>query len=160
MRFTYLKVFAFIAILVIVQGCGDDTPDPPQKTAEELAVEALTGTGSLTWETSGGGTVKRDGVLVTDNFQNFELTLSSTSSKTYTSRNSNELFDASGTWSFAGSSFNKFILSGVKPAAGREISFTRNADNLKLIFTISAPGARINGTFAVAGTYEFDLLKK
>lgn len=146
--------------MALIQGCGDDEPNPPQKTAEELAIEALTGTGTLTWETAGGGSVKRDGVVVTDLFQNFELTLSSTSSKTYTSRNSNDLFDASGTWSFAGSGFNKFVLSGAKPAAGREISFTRNTDNLKLIFTISAPGARINGTFAVAGNYEFDLLKK
>jgi hypothetical protein len=157
MKLTTLKIFAFIAIAAIIQSCGDDNPPAPQKTAEELAIEALTGTSSLTWETFGGGTVKRDGVTVTDLFQNFELTLSSGSSKTYISKNNNDLFDSSGSWSFSGSNFDKFMLNGSKPAAGREISYTRTGDNLKLIFTIPFPGAR---TLAVAGTYEFDLLKK
>jgi len=157
MKLTYLKILAFLLIIALIQSCGDDNPTPPQKTAEELAIEALTGTSSLTWETFGGGSVKRNGVTVTDLYQNFELTLSSGSSKTYTSKNNNDLFDSSGSWSFSGSNFDKFMLNGSKPAAGREVSFTRNGDNLKLIFTIPVPGAR---TLAVAGTYEFDLLKK
>ncbi len=160
MKLTSLKIFAFLSIALLIQSCGDDEPKPIQKTTEELAIEALTGTSSLTWETFGGGTVKRDGVVVTDTFQNFELTLSSASSKTYSSKNSNDLFDPSGSWSFSGTNFDKFILNGTKPAAAREISFTRTGDNLKLIFSIPLPGARVNETFAVAGTYEFDLLKK
>lgn len=160
MRFTYLKILAFIAIIGLIQSCGDDEPDPPQKTAEELAVEALTGTGTLTWEIAGGGTVIREGSPVTDLYQNFELTLNSGSSKTYNSKNNNDLFDGSGSWSFAGSNFDKIILTGSKPVAAREISFTRTGDNLKLLFTIPVPGARINGVFAVAGSYEFNLLKK
>jgi hypothetical protein len=160
MKLTSIKVFVFVAFAAIIQSCGDDKPTPPQKTAEELAIEALTGTSTLTWETFGGGSVKKDGAIITDLFQNFELTLSSSSSKTYISKNNNDLFDPSGSWSFSGTNFDKFILNGSKPAAGREISFTRTGDNLKLIFTISAAGARTNGTFAVAGTYEFDLLKK
>jgi hypothetical protein len=150
------------AVITIAQACGgSDSPDPtPPKTAEQLAIEALTGTGTLNWGISGGGSVQRDGTTVTDLYSNFELILNSGSTKTYTSRNNNDLFDNSGSWSFAGTNFDKFILSGSKPAATREISFTRTGDNLRLTFTIPAPGARINGIFAVAGNYTFNLLKK
>ncbi|MBN7817927.1 hypothetical protein [Algoriphagus pacificus] len=160
MKLSKFKILMLLLSLAVMQSCGDDAPKPVQKTAEELAIEALTGTGTLTWGVSGGGSVKRDGTTVTDLYQNFELILNAGSSKTYSSKNNNDLFDASGTWLFAGSNFDKFTLSGSKPAATREISFTRTGDNLKLLFTIPAPGARINGVFAVAGSYEFNLLKK
>ncbi|SFO51673.1 hypothetical protein SAMN04488519_107258 [Algoriphagus ornithinivorans] len=145
---------------VIIFACGDKPAPTPQKTPEQLAVEALTGSGSQTWGIAGGGSVTRSGSTVTDQYQNFELILNSGSAKTYTTRNNNDLFDNSGNWSFAGTNFDKFSLTGAKPAAGREISFTRTGDNLRLEFNIPAPGARINGTFAVAGSYVFNLVKK
>lgn len=158
-----LKSFRYLSFLIIavgVQACWNDNPTPPQKTAEELAIEALTETGRLTWVITGGGSVKRDGAVVTDIYQNFELELSAnTAAKTYTSENNNALFDNAGTWSFAGGNFDKIMLNGAQPVAGREISFTRTDDHLILVFTIPLPGARINGTQAIAGTYEFDLLK-
>ncbi|NVJ87348.1 MAG: hypothetical protein HWE15_13645 [Algoriphagus sp.] len=142
--------------------CGGDSPSPqpPQKTPEELAIEALTGTGTQAWAIAGGGSVTRSGTAVTDLYQNFELIMNSGSAKTYTTLNNNDLFDASGNWSFAGTNFDKFSLTGGKPAAGREISFTKTGDNLRLQFTIPAPGARINGVQAVAGSYVFNLVKK
>lgn len=149
------------AAAVLIQACGGDSPAPtPPKTAEQLATEALTGTGTLTWGISGGGSVQRDGTAVTDRYSTFELIMNSGSSKTYTTKNNNDLFDTSGNWSFAGTNFDKFTLTGTKPAAGREISFTRTGENLRLTFTIPAPGARINGVFAVAGNYVFNLNKK
>lgn len=162
MNLKLIRLMLVAAVLTIAQACGGgDDPDPtPPKTAEQLATEALTGTGTLNWGISGGGSVQRDGTTVTDLYTNFELILNSGSTKTYTSRNNNDLFDNSGSWSFAGTNFDKFILSGIKPAASREISFTRTGDNLRLTFTIPAPGARINGVFAVAGNYTFNLLKK
>jgi hypothetical protein len=162
MNLKLIRLMLVAAIVVIAQACGgSDGPDPtPPKTAEQLAVEALTGTGTLNWGISGGGSVQRDGTTVTDLYTDFELILSSGSAKTYTSRNNNDLFDNSGNWSFAGTNFDKFILSGSRPAASREISFTRTGDNLRLTFTIPAPGARISGVFAVAGNYTFNLLKK
>lgn len=160
MKSSKLPVFAIFFSLILLQSCWNDSPEPDQKTPEEIALEELSGEGSLTWEISGGGTVKRDGTAVTDIYQNFELTLNSSGSKSYSSKNSNELFDAAGNWTFEGDNFDKIMLSGSKPAAEREMSFTRTGDNLKLIFTISVPGARQNGTSAVAGTYEFDLVKK
>jgi hypothetical protein len=161
MKSTLLRLAVLAWIMVIVQACGGDDPTPaPPKTAEQLATEALTGTGSQAWGIAGGGSVSKSGTTVTDSYSTFELVLTSGTAKTYTSKNNNDLFDNAGNWSFAGTNFDKFILTGTKPAAGREISFTRTGDNLRLEFTISAPGARINGTFAVAGSYVFTLLKK
>lgn len=159
------KALLFWAIVgissLILISCGGSDPEPePEKTPEEKATEALTGTGSLTWTVAGGGSVTRGGTTVTDLYQSFELTLSSTSSKTYTSSNNNDLFDNSGNWTFAGSNFDKFSLSGAQPAAGREISFTRTGDNLRLQFSIPVPGARLQGTHAVAGDYVFNLILK
>ena len=152
MKSNFFRLFILAFAMIAIQSCGGDDPmpDPPQKTAEETAIEALTGT----WGLTGGGTVLRDGTAVTDLYTGFELALKSGSSK-----NNNDLFDTSGTWSFAGLNFDKFMLSGIKPAAGREISFTRNNDNLILTFTIPAPNARVNGVTAVAGSYTFNLRK-
>lgn len=155
--------FAILAIFVAsFSACGGDdpTPQPPAKTAEEIAVEKLTGTnGSQTWQISGGGSVTRDGRTVTDLYTDFRLVLNSSTARTYTSANTNDLFDASGNWSFTDGTFTKFELTGSKPAAGREISFTQTGDNLRLDFTIPAPGARINGVLAIAGSYTFNLKK-
>ncbi|MHA7128014.1 hypothetical protein [Algoriphagus namhaensis] len=155
--------FALLAILIsTISACGGDNPTPPApvQTPEEIAVEKLTGpNGSQTWGIQGGGTVTRDGRAVTDLYQNFTLILRSGSARTYTSSNNNDLFDNSGNWSFTDGTFTKFELTGTKPAAGREITFVQNEDNLRLDFTIPAPGARINGVFAIAGSYTFNLKK-
>lgn len=158
MKLTLIRFAVLVCVMLVVQACGDDPI--PAKTAEQLATEALTGTGTQAWGIAGGGSVTKSGTTVTDLFSTFELVFTSGAAKTYTSKDSNDLFDNAGNWSFAGTNFDKFILTGTKPAAGREISFTRTGDNLRLEFTIPAPGARINGTFAVAGTYVFTLLKK
>ncbi|MEB2777302.1 hypothetical protein SYJ56_18450 [Algoriphagus sp. D3-2-R+10] len=162
MKSLFFRLFLLTFGLITIQSCGgeDPDPDPPVKTVEEIATEALTGTGSQAWGIAGGGSVLRDGVAVTDLYMEFELVLKSGSAKTYTSINNNDLFDATNTWTFSGTNFDKFMLSGVKPAAGREISFTQNNDNLTLNFTITAPGARINAVSAVAGSYTFNLLKQ
>lgn len=161
MKSNLWKTTLLALIVMGLQACGGDDPNPtPPKTAEELAIEALTGSGTQAWGIAGGGKVMKGSTDVTDLYSSFELTLISAASKNYTSKNSNDLFDANGTWSFAGSNFDKIMLSGAKPAAGREISFTRNGDKLTLTFSIPAPGARISGQLALAGDYVFDLIKK
>ncbi|MBC6368970.1 hypothetical protein DDT91_19435 [Algoriphagus sp. AK58] len=144
----------------MLNSCKEDPAPIPQKTPEQIATEALAGSGTQAWTIAGGGNVTRDGRDVTDLYSTFELVLNAGSTKTYSSRNSNELFDASGNWSFAGSNFDKITLTGIKPAAGKEISFTQNSNTLRLQFNIPTPGSRINGQFAVAGNYTFVLLKK
>lgn len=161
MKLNLWKVALAVIMVVGMQACGGDDPTPtPPKTLEQIATEALTGTGTQAWGIAGGGKVMRGPDDVTNLYSTFELILNSGSAKTYTSRNSNDLFDPTGNWAFAGTNFDKFTLTGTKPAATREISFTQSGTGLKLIFTIPAPGARINGTFAIAGNYVFDLIKK
>lgn len=140
--------------------CGEDPGDKePPKTPEELAIEDLTGGSSLTWVIAGGGSVIRDGRSETNIYQDFEITLTA-SNKPYSSINSNELFDASGNWSFVGSNLDKITLSGSKPASEREISFTRTGNDLRLVFSITVPGAEAFPSGAVAGNYTFNLKKK
>ncbi|MFN3999214.1 hypothetical protein [Algoriphagus sp.] len=160
MNLKLLKVALAALIFVGFQACGDKPAPTPPKTPEQIATEALTGTGTQVWGIAGGGKVTRGGTDVTNVYPNFELILNSGSAKTYTTRSNNDLFDLTGNWSFAGTNFDKITLTGTKPAAGREMSFTQTGTNLKLVFTIPMPGARINGTFAIAGDYVFDLIKK
>jgi hypothetical protein len=164
MNLKFIKIVTLLTAVVLIQACGGDgynSPTPtPTKTPQQLATEALTEAGTLTWTLAGTNSVTRDGTNVTDLYKNFELVLNSGSFRTYTSISNNDLLDNSGNWSFAGTNFDKFTLAGTKPAAGREISFTRTGDNLRLTFNIPVPGARTNGIFAVAGNYVFNLNKK
>jgi hypothetical protein len=159
------RFYTFFLIAVTFFGttsCDPDKPTPAlQKTPEQIATEALAGTGTQTWGIAGGGSVTRDGRTVTDLYSSFELVMNATStSKTYTTKNNNDLFDANGNWSFAGTNFDKIQLTGAKPVAGREISFTQNGSTLRLDFSVPVPGARVTGQQAVAGTYSFVLQKK
>lgn len=148
-----------IAIGFVILSCEkSEGPDPnKQKTNEELAVEKLTGGSNITWTVANGGSVSKDDSPVTSDFASLEIRLiSSASSRSYTST-PNSLFDQSGNWSFVGGNFDKIQLTGNQPAAGREISFSRNGDKLTLKFNIPLPNARVS---ALAGSYVFELVKK
>ncbi len=161
MNFRFLSIFPLILIFSLLFACKEkgETPDT-KKTPEQIAIESLAGTGTAQWTVAGGGSVTRDGQNVTSTFATFEVFLNAGASKTYSTRNSAELFDENGTWSFAGTNFDKFILTGIKPAATREISFTQTGTTLRLDFRIPVPGARMDGTSALAGNYTFNLVKK
>lgn len=161
------KIFLNLAfplfVLMLLSACGEKGQSPePAKTPEELATLDLTGGTSQVWVITGGGSVTRDGRTETNLYANFELNLSSTSnSKTYQTSNSNNLFDATGTWAFEGSNFDRFRLSGSRPAAGRDITFTRTGDNLILRFTIPMPSGRVDERVeAIAGSYIFTLRRR
>ena len=156
-----LSILPVLLIFSLLFACKEKGENPDtKKTPEQLATEALAGTGTAQWTVAGGGSVTRDGQNVTSTFATFEVFLNAGASKTYSTRNSAELFDENGTWSFAGTNFDKFILTGIKPAATREISFTQTGTKLRLDFRIPVPGARMDGTSALAGNYTFNLVKK
>jgi len=162
MKSLITRFFVLAVALGVISSCGGDEPNPtpPPPSPEQEAVEKLTGPdGSQAWGLQNGGSVTRDGTAVTDLYDGFRLTLNAGTSRTYTSANNNDLFDNSGNWSFTDGTFSKFELSGSAPASGREITFTQTADNLRLDFNIPAPGARINGVFAIAGSYTFNLTR-
>ncbi|WP_293011372.1 hypothetical protein [Mongoliibacter sp.] len=155
-----LLLIAFCSSLVLIS-CdrnGDDDPEP-QKTPAELATEDLTGGSSQVWTLEGGGSVVRDNRSETANYSGFELTFAANQdSRTYTTVNNNDLFDSNGNWSFVGDNLDKITLSGSRPAANQEISFTRTGGDLRLQFTIPMPSnARVE---AVAGSYTFNLKRK
>jgi hypothetical protein len=161
MKNFFFQLPLLILILIGFNSCKEETSPTPQKNPEELAIIDLTGGNSQIWIVADGGSVVRDGRSETNIYRNFELNLAfSQNSRTYTTFNSNDLFDASGNWSFAGSNFDKITLSGTKPASGREISFTRTGNDLILTFTIAVPGSRTIPNGAVAGNYIFTLKKK
>ncbi|UJP67165.1 hypothetical protein IPZ59_20145 [Mongoliitalea daihaiensis] len=142
------------------RGSGE-TPEPP-KTPEELAILDLTGGSSQVWIIAGGGSVTRDGRTETNLYANLELNLaSSSSSKTYQTSNSNNLFDSNGTWTFEGGNFDRIRLSGTRPAAGRDMTYTRTGNNLILRFTIPMPTGRSNERVdAIAGSYIFTFVRR
>jgi len=158
------QIFSFLFMALLAFGmfsCKEKDEPTPSKTPEELAIEELTSGSSQIWTVAGGGTVTRDGNSVTSTYQTFELTLTAnSSSKTYSTINSGDLFDANGNWSFVTGGLDKLLFTGSKPAANNEISWTRTGDNLVLRFSIVAPGARQLGTAAVLGSYVFTLKKK
>ena len=162
MNFRFLPLLQFVLIFSLLVACKEKEEETPviNKTPEQLANEALTGTGTAQWTVAGGGSVTRDGQNVTSTYATFELILNAGTSKTYSTKNGGELFDANGTWSFAGTNFDKIILTGTKPAATREISFTQTGTTLRLDFRVPLPGARVDGTSALAGNYVFNLVKK
>ena len=152
-----VSVFSAGVFLFSCNGNGDTDPQG-EKSKEQLATEALTGGNHLVWTVANGGSVTKDGQQITADYQNFELSLiSNANDNTYSSK-PNPLFDLLGSWSFAGENFDKIQLTGELPAAGKEIAFTRNGDQLRLVFTVPAPSnARVN---ALAGSYVFELVKK
>ncbi|MFC4873740.1 hypothetical protein [Negadavirga shengliensis] len=157
-RFKYIGVFFFAGLVLL--SCKDDDNGIGPKTAEQLATESLAGPdGSQTWTVANGGTVTKDGSSETANYANFELRfIANNTGRSYTTSGGGMLFDASGNWNLEGDNFDKIILAGNQPAANKEISFTRNQDNLRLEFTISAPeNSRV---MALAGYYIFDLKLK
>ncbi|WP_200976114.1 hypothetical protein [Echinicola sp. 20G] len=154
MKRLFLYTFILFSFMTIFSCGGSDDPTP-SKTPEQIAIEKLAGDGSKTWIVT-GGSVTHNGQNETSDFTDFEITFSSSgSSKSYATSNANQLFDASGNWSFAGSNFDKIILSGSQPAAGQEISFSGAGTNLRLEFNVPTP---TNGRVtALAGDYRFDL---
>jgi len=164
MNARFFPLILLVLFSVILLSCKEDAKPDEKKTPEQLATEALTGTGTQLWTVAGGGSVTRDGQNITSTFATFELFLNAGASKTYSTRNAAELFDANGTWAFAGTNSDKITLSGTKPAATREVSFTPSGTTLRLDFRIPAPGARMNertgGTTSISGSYTFILQKK
>lgn len=147
-----------ILLFVGLLACKENGTDKPEKTAEELAIEKLAGpSGSETWTVRNGGSVSKDGMLQTDTFTDFEIQfISNNTGKNYITENSNLLFDSNGNWTFEGENYDKIILTGIQPAANREISFTRNQNRLRLEWNVPSPqNARVS---ALAGFYVFDLV--
>lgn len=138
-----LLCFGFLA------SCGEE-----QKTPEELAIEKLTGEIGITYTVGTTGYVKRNQIDESKFYPNLSLKLQGTT-KSYTSSGGDDLFDASGNWEFVGTNFDKIRLTGNKPAAQVDISYTKNGKDIILVFSVpTPPGGRVA---SLTGNYEIKL---
>jgi hypothetical protein len=139
----------FLLCLVFLFSCAEDP-----KTPEELAIEKLSGAQGFTYTLGTTGYVKRNQVDESQFYPGLTLKLEGTS-KSYTSTGATDLFEASGTWEFVGTNFDKIKLSGTKPASKVDISFTKNGKDLILVFSVpTPPGGRVA---SLTGNYEIKL---
>jgi len=148
-----------IFFITLLFSCGGKEDPTPSKTPEQIAIEKIAGESGKTWIVT-GGSVTHKGLDETTEWTDFEITFSSNSgNKAYTTTNNNNLFDNSGSWAFAGSNYDKIILTGNQPAADQEISTSGIGNsNLNLEFNVPAPvNSRVN---ALAGDYRFELKAK
>lgn len=154
-----ISAFYFVIFLALVTfSCGSKEDPAPSKTPEQIATEKIAGESNKTWVVI-GGSVTHKGIDETSEWQEFEITFSSTSgNKSYSTANNQLLFDDSGNWSFSGDNFDKIVLTGSQPAAGQEIAFSGAGSNLILEFNVPSPvDSRVT---ALAGDYKFELKAK
>ncbi|MCC5939010.1 MAG: hypothetical protein JJU34_17155 [Lunatimonas sp.] len=156
------KIFFLLGLIPFVfLSCSNDD-DGPQKTAEEIAIEALAGTSEQTWTISGGGSVSRDGTSLTNNYADFEIRFRNRGSAglNYETTGSGGLFDPSGSWSLEGENYNRLRLSGIQPVANRDITYSKQGGDLRLEFTVPNPSSASARVEALVGFYVFTLKPK
>jgi hypothetical protein len=142
------KLFPLL-FLCFFASCGEK-----EKTPEEIALEKLSGETGITYTLGTAGYVKRNQVDESKFYPNLNLKLQGTT-KTYTVSGADDLFDASGNWEFVGTNFDKIRLTGSKPAAQVDISYTKNGTDLILVFSVPTPtGGRVA---SLTGNYEIKL---
>lgn len=147
-----IKRFSLLIIsFVWLVSCGDKLePQIP----ENIAVEKLAGTAGISYTMGSNGYVRRNQSDESVFYSSFSLRFIG-SSKTYTSTGASDLFESSGTWDFVGGNFDKIKLSGGKPSSQVDISYTKNGEELILIFSVPTPsGGRI---LSLTGSYEIKL---
>ena len=142
------KLFPILLLCLglLFSACGEDP-----KTPEELALEKISGAQGFTYTLGTTGYVKRNQVDESKFYTGLSLRLVGTT-KSYTSSGAADLFDASGNWEFVGTNFDKIRLTGSKPASQVDISYTKNGQELVLVFSVpNSPGGRMA---SLTGNYE------
>jgi len=146
----------FFLCFFYLASCGEkkEEPTPPQKTPEELAIEKLSGTQGISYFLGTSGYVKRNQVDESQYYPDFNFRVQG-SNKSYTTSGAPDLFESSGTWEFVVPNLDKIRLSGSKPASQIEISFTKNGQDLILVFSVpTPPGGKVA---SLTGNYEIKL---
>jgi len=142
-------LFLLLCLGLLISSCGEEP-----KTPEELALEKISGAQGFTYTLGTTGYVKRNQVDESKFYPGLSLRLVGTT-KSYTSSGAVDLFDASGNWEFVGANFDKIRLTGSKPASQVDISYTKNGQELVLVFSVpTPPGGRVA---SLTGNYEIKL---
>jgi hypothetical protein len=146
------KLFPFLFLCFIcLASCGEkETP----KTPEEQAREKLSGNLGTSYTLGTTGYVKRNQVDESRFYPGLTIRLDG-ATKSYTTTGASDLFESSGNWEFVGTNYDKIRLTGSKPASQVDISFTKNAKELTLVFSVpTPPGGRVA---SLTGSYEIKL---
>lgn len=109
------SALGFLMILTLAscgggKGGGDDTP---QETPQEIAQALL----ENNWTIANGGSITLDGSNVSNRYEGFSLDIEN---GTYTTTNAGDLFPATGTWEWVGTSDNQ-----VTTESGKQITITQ-----------------------------------
>ena len=141
--------FLFLCLGLLASACGEDP-----KTPEEIALEKLSGVQGITYTLGTTGYVRRNQVDESKFYPGLSIQLQGTT-KAYTTTGGTDLFEPSGNWEFVGTNFDKIRLTGTKPASQVDISYTKNGQELILVFSVpTPPGARVA---SLTGNYEIKL---
>jgi hypothetical protein len=139
--------------LLALSACGDDEIDFQELNAQKL----IKG-----WQIGQTGSARFDLTSITSEFADFRITFSGDKNGgAYTTSGGQDVFDASGTWTFVPENPNGIRLTGTKAAAGKNIIMVFSGSRLILDFTVSGASAsnftQINRIESIAGQYRFEL---
>ena len=137
------NVLMSFLVAMIITSCGgnDDTPSlTPQEIAEALL--------ETSWTLNNGGSITLDAVEVSDRYDGFTLTIGD---GTYTTVNAGELFPASGTWQWVGTTDNQ-----VTTGSGKAITITSLTENR---FVFSFIKNNQNAAAGIPGNYLITLTR-
>jgi hypothetical protein len=133
---------SLITLVSILTGCSDD--DDKKSTDSR---SALVGT----WVLGANGSVVKDDVDVTAEYDGLQLTFSDAG--TYTAVNSTPLWQSSGTWSWTGTGATALTLDG-----DFDVTVTTlEAQSLVLHFTLQADDLDAGRSASLAGNYTVTL---
>ncbi|MFC2187952.1 hypothetical protein ACFCT7_11585 [Fulvivirgaceae bacterium LMO-SS25] len=143
-----------LAILLVAFGaCKEDELDFQELNAQKLVKG---------WQIGQSGSARFDLTSITSEFTDFQITFSGDKNGgAYTTSGGQDVFDASGTWTFVPENPNGIRLTGNKAAAGKNVTMVFSGARLILDFTVSgssasnfSPGNRVE---SLAGNYRFEL---
>lgn len=139
-----LTVAVLAWIIVWASACDDDKPGDKPENLQDMIKK--------TWRIGATGFVKQDGINVTGEYPNLNVTIKNDG--TYTVSNGKKLFYPSGTWKWQGAGVTEVILDDDFSVTVTELT----KSTLRIRFMMDASDVNPNGREkAVVGNYELSL---
>lgn len=135
------NLYTLLAVLLVV-GLACNPDDNSEPTAQELAFEILSGS----WGLTQGGSIVVDGQDLSLNYQGFSVSFTNGS---YSTTNAEDLFNASGTWTWVDNEAQMISLDDGKQITIRSLTETEFVFN----FSFSGSGGQANHADGIAGSY-------
>jgi len=137
-----------LLVLLFVVGLACSPDDNAEPTAQELAFEILSGS----WDLTQGGSIVVDGQDLSLNYPGFGLSFTNGG---YGTTNAEDLFNASGTWTWADDEAQMITLDDGKQITIRSL----NETEFVFSFSFSGSGGQANLVDGIAGSYVISVNK-